>query len=52
MANITRWFPQERHAILLAIKREVGRRYKRMLLTGVKLDGSAKSWQQAFAQVR
>lgn len=45
-------FLQERHVILLAIRREVARRYKRMLLAGAKLDGGSKAWQQAFAQVR
>ncbi|PSC71599.1 hypothetical protein C2E20_5054 [Micractinium conductrix] len=42
---------QERHAIGLAIRREVGRRYRKLLAAGGKPEGSVKLWQQAFAQV-
>lgn len=38
--------PQERHAIGLAIRREVGRRYRKLVLAGGKPEGSSKLWQQ------
>jgi hypothetical protein len=37
---------QERHSIGLAIRREVGRRYRKILLAGGKPEGSSKLWQQ------
>ena len=38
--------PQERHAIGLAIRREVARAYRRIVVKGGKPEGSSKLWQQ------
>ena len=38
---------QEWHAIGLAIRREVARRYRKLVAQGGKPEGSAKLWQQA-----
>ena len=37
---------QERHAIGLAIRREVARAYRRIAAKGGKPEGSSKLWQQ------
>lgn len=43
---------QERHAICLAIRREVGRRYRKLVAAGRKPEGSAKLWQQVSCLAR
>ncbi|KAL4442948.1 hypothetical protein ABPG77_008439 [Micractinium sp. CCAP 211/92] len=42
---------QERDAICLAIRREVGRRHRKLAAAGRKAEDSGKLWQQALAQV-